>query len=137
MVLIPPAVPTGDPPMNIRTYPAMHEISVSFSCGTDAKLAVRNVTDWNRLFTILSARPIGPSVSGLLYSAANIQTAPAVMKKIVRKITSLLCSGSLEKIFPGEKRALMPAFMPSIRSNHTTKPRPPSIISTIVVNISR
>ena len=64
-VLIPPAVPTGDPPMNISRLPTAQEVSVRCSCGMDAKPAVRHVTDWNRLFKIFCGRLMLPSVYGL------------------------------------------------------------------------
>ena len=44
-VLTPPAVPIGEPPINIKMYPIKQEISVSFSCGTDANPAVLKLTD--------------------------------------------------------------------------------------------
>ena len=47
VVLIPPAVPAGEPPMNISIHPRSLELSVSPDCDTDAKPAVRVVTDWN------------------------------------------------------------------------------------------
>ena len=47
-VLTPPAVPTGEPPMNISISDTREELFVRFSCGTEAKPAVLVVTDWNR-----------------------------------------------------------------------------------------
>ena len=44
-VLIPPAVPTGEPPMSIRISETKAEAFVRFSCGTVAKPAVLVVTD--------------------------------------------------------------------------------------------
>ena len=44
-VFIPPAVPTGEPPMSIKIIDMAAEASVRFSCGTEAKPAVLVVTD--------------------------------------------------------------------------------------------
>ena len=44
-VLMPPAVPTGEPPMNIKSRQAMEVALVKFSCGSVAKPAVLVVTD--------------------------------------------------------------------------------------------
>ena len=45
-VFIPPAVPTGEPPMSIKIIHTVAEAFVKFSCGTEAKPAVLVVTDW-------------------------------------------------------------------------------------------
>ena len=47
-VLIPPAVPTGEPPISIRMIDTAVEAFVKFSCGTEAKPAVLVVTDWKK-----------------------------------------------------------------------------------------
>ena len=44
-VFIPPAVPTGEPPISIRIIDTAAEAFVKFSCGTEAKPAVLVVTD--------------------------------------------------------------------------------------------
>ena len=44
-VFIPPAVPTGEPPMSIKIIEIAAEALVRFSCGTEAKPAVLVVTD--------------------------------------------------------------------------------------------
>ena len=44
-VFTPPAVPTGDPPINISISDTKEALSVKFSCGTLAKPAVLVVTD--------------------------------------------------------------------------------------------
>ena len=46
-VFIPPAVPTGEPPIIISTSEIAEDALVKFSCGTVAKPAVLVVTDWN------------------------------------------------------------------------------------------
>ena len=45
-VFIPPAVPTGEPPIIIKIIDTVAEAFVRFSCGTEAKPAVLVVTDW-------------------------------------------------------------------------------------------
>lgn len=47
-VLIPPAVPTGEPPINISRIETREEALVKFCCGTLAKPAVLVVIDWKR-----------------------------------------------------------------------------------------
>lgn len=44
-VLIPPAVPTGEPPISIKIMDVRAEAFVRFSCGTEAKPAVLVVID--------------------------------------------------------------------------------------------
>ena len=48
-VLIPPAVPTGEPPINMRNREIIVEGSVRFSWGIEANPAVLVVTDWKKL----------------------------------------------------------------------------------------
>ena len=52
-VLIPPAVPTGDPPISINNTEMMADVLVRSCWGIVAKPAVRVVTDWNRDARIL------------------------------------------------------------------------------------
>ena len=47
-VFMPPAVPTGEPPISIKTIDTVAEAFVKFSCGIVAKPAVLVVTDWKR-----------------------------------------------------------------------------------------
>ena len=47
-VFIPPAVPTGEPPINIKIMDTKVEAFVKFSCGIVAKPAVLVVTDWKK-----------------------------------------------------------------------------------------
>ena len=47
-VFIPPAVPTGEPPISIKIIDTAAEAFVRFSCGTEAKPAVLVVTDWKK-----------------------------------------------------------------------------------------
>ena len=47
-VFIPPAVPTGEPPISIKIMDTAAEALVRFSCGTEAKPAVLVVTDWKK-----------------------------------------------------------------------------------------
>ena len=45
-VFMPPAVPTGEPPIIIKIIDTAADAFVKFSCGTEAKPAVLVVTDW-------------------------------------------------------------------------------------------
>ena len=47
-VFIPPAVPTGEPPISIKIIDTAAEAFVKFSCGIVAKPAVLVVTDWKK-----------------------------------------------------------------------------------------
>ena len=47
-VFIPPAVPTGEPPISIKIIDTAAEALVKFSCGIVAKPAVLVVTDWKK-----------------------------------------------------------------------------------------
>ena len=47
-VFIPPAVPTGEPPINIKSRQTIAVAFVRFSCGTVAKPAVLVVMLWNK-----------------------------------------------------------------------------------------
>ena len=47
-VFMPPAVPTGEPPISIKIIDTAAEAFVRFSCGTEAKPAVLVVTDWKK-----------------------------------------------------------------------------------------
>ena len=61
-VLTPPAVPIGEPPINISMYDITQEKSVMFSCGKEQKPAVLRVTDSKKLFITLSSRGMSPMV---------------------------------------------------------------------------
>ena len=47
-VFMPPAVPTGEPPISIKMIDTAAEEFVRFSCGIVAKPAVLVVTDWKK-----------------------------------------------------------------------------------------
>ena len=47
-VLMPPAVPVGDPPINISPKDTIEEALERFSCGIVANPAVRVVIDWKK-----------------------------------------------------------------------------------------
>ena len=67
-VLMPPAVPTGEPPMNIKSRVIMQDGFVRFCWGIVKKPAVLVVTDWKRQTVILSPKLKFLMVRGLLYS---------------------------------------------------------------------
>ena len=90
-VLIPPAVPTGEPPMNIKIIETSEAEFVKFSCGIVAKPAVLVVTDWKNDACILWKSDIFPMVSGLLNSKIKTKTAPESISTAVVEIAILLC----------------------------------------------
>ena len=90
VVLIPPAVPAGDPPINIRIHPSSLELSVSPDCDTDANPAVRVVTDWNADASTFSGTLRSPIVSGLLNSRRKYPNVPKRIRNAVIDRTILL-----------------------------------------------
>lgn len=91
-VLTPPAVPTGEPPINISNRQTIAEESVRFSCAIVAKPAVLVVTDWKRDICSLSKKLYSLRVSGLLYSNSIINAAPVKIKIRVAQMAILLWS---------------------------------------------
>ena len=65
VVLIPPAVPTGEPPTSIIAMEITDVVSRKFSCGTLAKPAVLVVTDWKKENVIFSNILASPTVAVL------------------------------------------------------------------------
>ena len=98
-VLTPPAVPTGEPPINISNKQRIAVVSVKFSCGTVATPAVLVVMDWKREICILSNKEYPCKVKGLLYSKVKIATASPTIKAAVADSTILLCKVNLWKHF--------------------------------------
>ena len=90
-VFTPPAVPTGEPPINISSNDTNEDASVRFCCGTVAKPAVLVVMDWNMLTCILSNREYPPIVSGLLYSKIKNTMPPPNINIAVAVRAILLC----------------------------------------------
>ena len=85
-VFMPPAVPTGEPPISIKIIDTAEEAFVRFSCGTDANPAVLVVTDWKKDTWILSNKDIFPMVNGLEYSKINMRIAPIIISPAVTVI---------------------------------------------------
>ena len=135
VVLTPPAVPTGEPPVNIKNSVTITEGVVSPFCGIVTNPAVRVVTDWKQAASIFCPIVKLPIVSGLWYSNAKYKTAPAISKNAVITSTILECSFNCSKIrrFPLSFRSFF--FITSKRSNHTIKPRPLIIISDMVTTL--
>ena len=65
VVLIPPAVPPGDPPMNINRHANTLDSVCSAAWDTVANPAVLVVTDWNNAAMIFSPGFRFPMVPGL------------------------------------------------------------------------
>ena len=98
-VLMPPAVPTGEPPIIISIMETTAEAFVRFSCGTEAKPAVLVVTDWKRDTCILSNSGMFLTVKGFEYSKMNIRAAPTKIRIRVTAIAILLCRVRCLNIF--------------------------------------
>ena len=76
VVFTPPAVPPGEPPINIK----IAQNSLVSSCialwENVQKPAVLVVTDWNKDASSFCPVSILPIVAGFFHSAANIKTVP-------------------------------------------------------------
>ena len=136
VVLIPPAVPAGEPPINIRIHPSSLELSVSPDWETDANPAVRVVTDWNAEASTFSGTLKSFIVSGLLNSNRKYPTVPKTIRNAVIVSTILLWSPSLVKILLLAPFSPAPFFAVTKISCHTGKPRPPITIRNMVVRLT-
>ena len=87
VVLIPPAVPAGEPPTNIRIHPISLELSSSPACDTVAYPAVLVVTDWNIDAMIFWNTFISFIVAGFSNSIIKKHSVPKRIKLIVMTIT--------------------------------------------------
>ena len=125
-VLIPPAVPTGDPPININTIHNNADALVKFSWGTVAKPAVLVVIDWKKETWILSYKLKFPIVKGLLYSKQNINIAPINIKNAVATKTILLCK---VKDLKHLNFLFLNSFKTLKKSHQTIKTKPPKTIN--------
>ena len=133
-VLIPPAVPTGEPPINIKIRQMIDDAFVRFSCGRVEKPAVLVVIDWKNAICILSKKLWFFSVKGLLYSQARIDMPPIKIKAKVETSTILLCKVSL---LTHLNLVCLTSFNTRIISHHTMNPKPPRIISIQVTMLTR
>ena len=89
-VLMPPAVPTGEPPMNMSSRQRTDDPLVRFSWGTVAKPAVRVVMLWKKETCNLSKRLSSPMVRGLPYSSRKIRSPPPKISTRVVEMAILL-----------------------------------------------
>ena len=89
-VLIPPAVPTGEPPITISSRHTMEDALVRSCWGTVAKPVVLVVTDWNSAAWIFAGSERGPTVSGLSYSNRKISSPPPNIRISVAVMAILL-----------------------------------------------
>ena len=136
VVLIPPAVPAGEPPINIRIQPSSRELSVSPDWDTDANPAVRVVTDWNAEASTFSGTLKSAMVSGLLNSSRKYPSVPPRIRTAVMTRTILLWSPSLVKILRFAPLSPAPFFAVTKMSCHTGNPRPPITIKNMVVRLT-
>ena len=88
VVLIPPAVPEGEPPINIKIEQMIIVHLRSPSCGIVQKPAVLVVTDWKREANILSPRGKLPIVLSFVYSRMKIVIAPPKISAAVTEKTA-------------------------------------------------
>ena len=86
-VLIPPAVPAGEPPINMRIDINNFVESCKEAISTEANPAVLVVVDWKKLAKILSPHGNGPNVPGLLYSRNKMTNVPPSNNETVAKRT--------------------------------------------------
>ena len=120
VTLMPPPVPPGAAPMNIRMH-IMHFVMVLMPArSTVLKPAVRALTDWNRLFTSLSPTPMPPRVTGLYHSKNAKLRVPPTMSSTVQNKTTLVCR---VRCFVRRHCA---------RSCQTKKPSPPAMIRNMI-----
>ena len=89
-VFTPPAVEPEDPPISIKNILTPFPASVSSAWSTDAKPAVRTVTDWKKPLRIFSPGAIAPSVPGLFHSSRQNTNAPHRIKHRLVVSTSLV-----------------------------------------------
>ena len=88
VVLTPPAVPPGEPPMNIRMQSSSLLSCVSPDCDTVKNPAVLVVTDWNMDAITFFPKLKSPIVSGLWYSSRNVAIVPIARRIRVVTIAS-------------------------------------------------
>ena len=133
VVFRPPAVPPGEPPINIKIIFKKPVSSYIPDCWNVLNPAVLVVTAWNA--ETINFCPVlrCPIVAGLWYSSAKFKTVPAINKNPVVMIAIFECNLSLvNHHFLGISRCQI--FFPlSITSYHTVKPIPPRIINSIVI----
>ena len=79
VVLMPPPVPPGEAPMNIRTISSANDGVVIAPMLMVLKPAVRGVTAWKYEASHASPAPSRPSVAGLPRSSRKIATVPPTM----------------------------------------------------------
>ena len=90
VVLIPPAVPPGDPPINIRIIIENKLADFIEAMFNVANPAVRVVTDWKSEAMILSKKLKLPILLILLNSNKKIKSAPPRIKLIVIEMANLV-----------------------------------------------
>ena len=88
-VFTPPAVPTGEPPINIRISDKSADGVERFSWGIVANPAVLVVMDWKKEACIFSSKESSFIVEGLLYSKIKNKIAPVIIRIAVELIAIL------------------------------------------------
>ena len=132
-VFTPPAVPRGDPPINISKSSKRQVASESPDWDTEENPAVLAVVDWKTLFRIFCHNGIFPSVSGLLYSQIKITSPPSKTMAVVSLITRRVWTLIWRREYLTRADPSFTLVFTSFKSVQTTYPRPPIMISIIVV----
>ena len=90
-VFTPPAVPAGEPPMNMNIRYVRQDAGRKDSWGMVANPAVRRVTDWNSAAIPFSGQLRSPKVAGLSYSKSSVNAVPARTRARVTESTIFAC----------------------------------------------
>ena len=98
VVLMPPAVPPGLPPINIRIHESSCDCGRKRSCGIVKNPAVRVVTDWNIAASHFPPTGIPPKLLGFEYSMQKIPTVPIATSETVITSASFVMTVSLVAI---------------------------------------
>lgn len=121
VVFMPPPVELGDAPINMSIIVVILLIGVSEAWSIVENPAVLLVVLWKNAFIIFSPKGILPSVFGLFHSAIRNRIKPNSSRILVIINTIFVCC------------FIFLFFQPS---NNTTKPIPPTIISSVIGNIN-
>jgi len=130
VVLIPPPVPPGDAPINIKTITKKSVVAESPLMDKVLNPAVLGVTARKKEFISFSPTVVNSDKTPL-YSRRNIAPVPINKRQNVRDKTTFVCKFNFAKM---SALSFLQNFILGI-SSKTTKPNPPKIISDETVNI--
>ena len=118
VILMPPAVPAGPPPMNIKMSITNQLVESIAAISMLLNPAVLVCTDWVKAARMRPGTSNPPSVRGLFHSSTAIATVPARRSTIVPAITSLVFMLHRR----GVRKCLRSAMI-------TGKPKPPMMMA--------